>query len=93
MITIHYDFTDGTELSWIEGRNKGDAFTTNVLDFFTSDRNVIVVKKDGSYISSVELLANDPYYTDKHMRPAHNIHKMLVANGFRWKPKDYLKTS
>jgi len=93
MITIHYDFTDGTELSWIEGVIKGDSFTTNVLDFFTPDRDVLVIRKDGSYISSVELLANDPYYTDKHMRPVHNIHKMLVANSFRWKPKDYSKTS
>lgn len=93
MITIHYDFTDGTELSWIEGKNKEDDFTTNVLDFFTCNRDVIVIKKDGSYISSVELLANDQYYTDKHMRPVHNIHKMLVANAFSWKPKDYIKTS
>lgn len=89
VITIHYDFTDGTEISWGEGVCKEASFNTNVLDFFTTDRNVVILKRDGSYISSVELLENDPYYTDKHIIHEHNIHKMLVANAFRWKPKGF----
>ena len=33
MITIHYDFTDGTEVSYMEELVLGDNFKTNVLDF------------------------------------------------------------
>lgn len=84
MITIHWDFVDGTELSYAEGKEKGDNFTTNCLDFFRIDKDVEVVKKNGEYISSIELRSNRGYHTDKFIRNAHNIHKMLVAGSFTW---------
>lgn len=86
MITIHFDFTDGTELSYVEGCKKGDNFTTCCLDFFCFDTNVdevIVLCKDGSYISRNELL-NEGKYTSKQIRKAHNIHRLLVSNSFNF---------
>ena len=40
MIFIHWDYVNGTELSFIEGRNQcidGKGFETNVLNFFCWD--------------------------------------------------------
>jgi len=37
MIKINFDFTDGTEVSYIEGCELKDNFTTNCLDFFNND--------------------------------------------------------
>ena len=87
MITIHYDFVDGTEISYQEGLSKKDNFTTNCLIFFTTNKHVRVVKKDGSYIDSIELLKNDGQYTNKEIRQSHNIFKMLVADIFEWRGK------
>lgn len=97
MITIHWDFTDKTEVSWIEGQellenNKTD-FTTCCLDFFCFDTitNVRVVKRDGRFIDRDELLSDtnkskeDKLYTYKAIRLAHNIRKMLVAGSFAWR--------
>ena len=86
MITIHFDFTDGSELSYIEGLEAEQGFTTNCLDFFCFDvlDDVKVIKKDGSYILKSELLGSSEY-TDKEIREAHNIQKMLKANSFSWK--------
>lgn len=104
MITIHYDFHDGTEVSFIEGRKLKDNFTTCCLDFFRLDNltegrtqlgiynpdhisvdDVMVVCKNGNYISAIELLHNVHGYTMKHIRASHNIHKMLVAGSFNFK--------
>lgn len=87
MVTIHWDFTDGTELSYKEGLKKRNGFTTCCLDFFTFDfpaDNVIVVCKDGKYISRNELLMSDNPYILKHITFEHNIRKMLVAGSFNW---------
>ena len=94
MITIHIDFIDGTEVSYIEGLELQDNFTTNCLTFFsqelTNAENVQVIDKHGRSIDRNELMSNtggriNSIYTDKEMRPAHNIYKMLVANSFTWK--------
>lgn len=88
MIKIHFDYTDGTELSYQEGLDKGDGFNTNCLDFFTTDNDafdVIVVDKKGNSISRNELLNNIGNYTTKEIRPEHNILKMLKANSFNWR--------
>lgn len=90
-IYINFDFTDGTEISFVEGSRKMRGFTTNCLDFFASHKcmfgyDVIVRKKDGSYISAKELLAGDRYYTPKEIRVEHNIRNMLVAGTFNFKP-------
>jgi hypothetical protein len=83
MIIIHYDFTDGTEVSFKEGLTLGDNFKTNCLDFFNMDEKVdevMVIKKDGSYISR----NNINLHTPKEIRQSHDIHKMLVADSFNW---------
>jgi hypothetical protein len=54
MIVIHYDFTDGTEVSYSEGKYLKDNFTTSSLEFFNFDEKtdeVLVLKRDGSFIS------------------------------------------
>ncbi len=101
MVTIHIDFVDGTEVSYIEGlelleKDSTTDFTTNVLTFFAQKGfvhqhcdNVIIIDKHGRSIDRNELLTNGENgefrYTDKFMRPGHNIYKMLVANSFTWK--------
>ncbi len=83
MITIHYDFTDGTEVSYQQGLELKDNFTTCCLDFFNMDLDVddiVVVKKDGGYVSRKHIHLS----TSKEIRKAHNIHKMLVAGSFNW---------
>lgn len=86
MIKIHFDFTDGTEVSYAEGYALGDNFTTCCLDFFTTDQDAVVVKKNGEYLSVKEILLNDGSYTKKHIRHAHNLQKLLIAGHFEdWK--------
>lgn len=83
MITIHFDFTDGTELSYQEGLLKGDDFTTCCLEFFNQDvdvDDVIVLRKDGHMISR----RNINQHTVKNVRLQHDIRKMLVAGSFDW---------
>ena len=83
MITIHWDFTDGTELSYIDGLIAKDNFTTNCLDFFNMDidvDDVIVIKRSGDIISRKNI--ND--HTTKDIRIEHNIQKMLKSNSFNW---------
>jgi hypothetical protein len=95
MIKIHYDFTDGSELSIEEAREASknrESFTTCCLNFFDGDHlqsgeDIFVLKKDGSYISLSELLDSDTSlaYTHKEIRRAHNTSKMLLAGAFNWK--------
>lgn len=83
MITIHFDFTDGTEVSYVEGKQLKDNFTTNCLDFFNMDEyvnDVVVLRKNGSKISR----KNIQKHANKEIRAEHNIHKMLVAGSFNW---------
>ncbi len=88
MITIHFDFSNGSEISYIEGKKKGTDFSTNCLDFFSFDNEteVKIIKKNGEYILKSELLT-DNHYTQKQIRQEHKIHKMLTANSFNWKQK------
>lgn len=83
MIKIHWDFTDGTEVSYIQGIELKDNFTTHCLDFFNMDievDDVVVIRNDGLKISR----KNIQNHTNKEIRQAHNIHKMLVSNSFNW---------
>ena len=84
MITIHYDYTDGTEVSYAEGRELKDGFTTNCLDFFQNENDVTVLKSDGSYMTTTEIQLNDGRYGQKHIRPAHNLQRMLKAGALKW---------
>src|SRR5271169_6884770 len=90
-IFINFDFTTGAELSYEEGLKQDDTYETNVLDFFSFGKyadDVIVRKKDGSYISRNELLNVHGTYIDKDIRSEHNIHRMLVAGAFKFRDKD-----
>jgi hypothetical protein len=83
MIKIHWDFTDGTEVSYIQGIELKDNFITHCLDFFNMDievDDVVVIRNDGLKISR----KNIQNHTHKEIRQAHNIHKMLVSNSFNW---------
>ena len=54
MIEIHWDYTDGTEVSWIEGLKLCDNFTTCCTKFFNQDvitDDVVVLRKDGKKVS------------------------------------------
>lgn len=69
---------------------KQEVIRTYCLDFFSFDTlekgyDVIVVFRSG-YIQLSELLDNTGEYTDKEIRKAHNVHKMLVAGAFKFKP-------
>ena len=83
MITIHYDFTNGSEVSYDEGLFLKDNFTTCCLDFFNYDTitdDVIVLMKSGKHISRKDIQK----HSKKEIRKSHNIHKMLVAGNFEW---------
>jgi len=83
MITIHYDFTDGSEVSYHEGLVLKDNFTTCCLDFFNFDietDDIIIIKKDGKKISRRYIQK----HSTKEIRNSHNIHKMFIAGSFQW---------
>lgn len=87
MITIHYNFTDGTEISYFEGLQKKDDFTTCCLDFFCQDTKaeVKIVKRINFDTEVWEISKNNiQKHTDKYVRPAHNILKMFKAGAFKW---------
>lgn len=94
IITIHYDFTDGTELSYKEGciaEEKQESFTTNCLDFFVTwvkADDVIIIDAVGNELSRKILMSGKNPYTVKDMRDAHNLHKMFVGNSFIWQTKE-----
>ena len=84
MIIIHWDFTEGTELSYIEAAQKMDNFTTHCLDFFCFDTpvdDVIVLRKDGKGISRNNIQRHS---SGKEIRPEHNLRKLLVAGYFKF---------
>ena len=83
MITIHWDFSDGTEVPYVQGKLLGDNFTTHCLDFFNMDErvdDVVVLRSNGEKISRKNIQA----HSFKEIRKSHNIHKMLVAGYFNW---------
>lgn len=84
-ITIHYDFTDGSELPYGLAILAQDDFTTNCLEFFSADNpNARVIRADGTSISVKDLLDNVGGHTDKQIRKAHSLHRLLVAGKFKW---------
>ena len=84
-ITIHYDFKDGTELPYGVAINEEHPFTTNCLEFFSTENvNAVVVMKNGKCIAVRDLLSGEIKHTDKKIRKEHNLHKMLIAGVFKW---------
>ena len=90
-IIINYDFTNGEELSYGELiEKKSGVHYTNCLYFFNNDEDVedvMVVDKNHNVLSRKLLMSNRSNYTNKDMREAHNLHKMLVAGSFKWQIK------
>lgn len=83
MIIIHWDYTDGSELSYIEGRKKKDNFTTCCLDFFNQEEpvdDVRVLRKDGGCISRNNLFLS----TSKDLKRGLDIRKLLVGGTFKF---------
>lgn len=83
MITIHWDYTDGSELSYIEGKKKKDNFTTCCLDFFNQDEpvnDVVIKKKDGAYISRMYIDLS----TNKDIKEHTNIRNLLVGGALKF---------
>jgi hypothetical protein len=99
VIYIHYDFTNSKEISYKEvllevDLNNNDMIYTNCLSFFCFDckaHDVIIIDKEGNYISRNELLLNQGNYTTKEIRKQHNILKMFLANSFNWQIDDDVK--
>ena len=94
MIKVHFDFTDGTELSYSESiNNRTTDFTTHSLEiidqWLTFDRllpEIIVLRKDGSYIDVREVLNNDGKYGDKYLTRDHSLALMIKASALKWQP-------
>lgn len=89
MITIHYDFSDGTELPLYQAKQaliSGESFTTHCTNLFNTDNlDCMILCKDGKYILVGELLQNNEgQYTDREIRTSHNIEKMFRAGSFEW---------
>jgi len=81
IVRIHVDFTDGTELSYVESKRATSDFTTCCLDFFNIKKeyeDVILVRSDGETLSRNELIDSSTP-CGREIREAHNLHKMLVA--------------
>ncbi len=88
IIIINYDFTDGTEISYGEAIKTTRSFTTNCLEFFSSDNiNATVIRKDGSSINVGDLLENKNGHCLKEIRKSHDLRKMLLAGSFTWRFK------
>ena len=89
MIKIHFDFTDGTEVSYLEGCKLQDNFTTNCLDFFNTSTpvdDVVVIDRNGNRLSRklLRTWGGNPYY-DKDIMMAHDIQQMLKDDEFNWR--------
>ena len=94
MIKVHFDFTDGTELSFSESiNNRTTDFTTHSLEvidqWLTFDRllpEILVLRKDGSYIDIREVLNNDGKYGEKYLTREHSLTRMIKADALKWQP-------
>ena len=94
-IIINYDFTSGNEVSYMEVIEKITSeeqyIETHCLNFFNFDmlkhcEDIVVIKKDNSYISVKDLLENKgDGYCYKEIREAHNIYKILMGGLFDFK--------
>ena len=89
LIIIHYDFTDGTELSYMEAKASllhapTRTIHTCCLDFFSVDYNAVLVKKNGARMSVKSVMANTGEFTDKQIRVSYNLQKLLKAGTFNF---------
>lgn len=97
LIIIQFDYSGENNLySYKEVLNsiEKDEYIiyTTCLDFFSFSSldkgyDVKVIKRSGDYILLSELLIEGNGYTNKNIRKAHNVHRMLLANAFSFKTK------
>ncbi|MCK9279196.1 MAG: hypothetical protein M0P71_01020 [Melioribacteraceae bacterium] len=95
LINITYDYTNSTNLSFAEVEEAIKAGVENIhttcLNFFDFavlelGYDVIVVKKNLDSIILEDLLdSSTNVYTEKEIRRAHNVSKMLIAGAFKFK--------
>lgn len=97
VIFIHYDFTIGKEIDRasiileISLRNSKNIFihtheVYGVFDFSMLEKvdDVIVLSKDGKYISLWELRNCNGLYTAKDIRDEHNLERLLRSGSLRF---------
>ena len=77
MIVINWDFTTGSEISYIEGLQKKDEFETHCLEFFNMDSevDVLVMNKNNEYILLSEI---QEHSTGKEIRKEHVFASVLM---------------
>lgn len=95
LIVIPLDFSEGNKTSsYYEVleriKDKEELIYTHCLNFFDfsildKHYDVKVIKSDDSYILLSELLNNDGSYTNKIIRQAHNVMRLLIAGHFEFK--------
>lgn len=104
MIILHYNFTTGKEVSYQEAlyeHSIGHIVYSHALDLFKHGGHVIVLRQIAD--RSIDLLDTDKfeYISSRHIqehargkeiRPAHNLHRMLMAGAFEWKPVHFIPT-
>lgn len=100
IILINYDFKTSKEILKEEILNKltntsskntikDVIYQTNDITLFNKDvyslvDDILVLKKNGTYISIEELYMNSSLYTPKQIRYEHNIEKMLRTGVFNF---------
>ena len=66
-----------------------EIYLKRLKDFFNNDEDVydvLVIDKNGNTLSRKTLMTKgDTTYTNKDMREAHNLQKMLKGNSFNWR--------
>ena len=85
-IRIHWDFSDGTELSFyesIQAYRNGEKFNTHCLSFFDFLFDCVLIKKNGETLTPNKLIEDRGFYTSKEIKHTHNIYRMLVAGAFK----------
>ena len=98
ILLINYDFKTSKEMLKKEILNKltntynkntvkDVIYQTNDVTLFNKDvfslvDDILVLKKNGTYISIEELYMNSDLYTAKQIRYEHNVEKMLRAGVF-----------
>lgn len=97
-IVIHYDHSSAEYKSCGEVIDLVKINTplihTNCLNFFKQSMyydkgyEVVVCKKDGSYISLEKLITKQYTYTSKYIRRANNVYKLLMAGAFKFEMPD-----
>lgn len=88
-ILILYDFTNSQCLPYHQAKEAVGAddslVITNCLSFFSFDYgSVRLLKENGDYMNSKEILLNNGDYTNKEIRTSHNLQKLLLSGSLKW---------